>query len=63
MIKVVKKDGTRENFNVQKVVVAVNKSYKKPNSEHYHVLNNKKHTLTALNFLDTIAAKYGAIVY
>ncbi len=26
MIKVVKKDGTRENFNVQKVVVAVNKS-------------------------------------
>ena len=26
MIKVVKKDGTKEDFNVQKVVVAVNKS-------------------------------------
>ena len=26
MIKVVKKDGTKEEFNVQKVVVAVNKS-------------------------------------
>lgn len=26
MIKVIKKDGTREEFNVQKVVVAVNKS-------------------------------------
>ena len=25
-IKVIKKDGTREDFNVQKVVVAVNKS-------------------------------------
>ena len=25
-IKVIKKDGTREEFNVQKVVVAVNKS-------------------------------------
>ena len=27
MIKVIKKDGTKEEFNVQKVVVAVNKSY------------------------------------
>ena len=27
-IKVIKKDGTREDFNVQKVVVAVNKSAK-----------------------------------
>ena len=26
MIKVIKKDGTKEEFNVQKVVVAVNKS-------------------------------------
>ena len=26
MIKVIKKDGTKEDFNVQKVVVAVNKS-------------------------------------
>ena len=26
MIKVVKKDGTKEDFNVQKIVVAVNKS-------------------------------------
>ena len=26
MIKVVKKDGTKEDFNVQKVVIAVNKS-------------------------------------
>ena len=26
MIKVVKKDGSKEDFNVQKVVVAVNKS-------------------------------------
>lgn len=26
MIKVIKKDNTKENFNVQKVVVAVNKS-------------------------------------
>ena len=25
-VKVIKKDGTREDFNVQKVVVAVNKS-------------------------------------
>ena len=26
MIRVIKKDGTKEDFNVQKVVVAVNKS-------------------------------------
>ena len=26
MIKVIKKDGTKEEFNVQKVIVAVNKS-------------------------------------
>ena len=26
MIKVIKKDGTKEDFNVQKVIVAVNKS-------------------------------------
>ena len=26
MIRVIKKDGTKEEFNVQKVVVAVNKS-------------------------------------
>ena len=26
MVKVIKKDGTKEDFNVQKVVVAVNKS-------------------------------------
>ena len=25
-IKVIKKDGTREDFNVQKVIIAVNKS-------------------------------------
>ena len=29
-IKVIKKDGTREDFNVQKVVVAVNKSQREP---------------------------------
>ena len=40
MIRVIKKDGTKEDFNVQKVVVAVNKS------AYLHSLNSQMRSWT-----------------